>query len=739
MSARQRPNVSVTFAEPDAAAAAASQDELALETRWAARPRLLAAAVGLVLIALACGAAGVSSKFLFLDDQLITNNPALRSWTGLVAIWGQPHHMPQPYPLSLTALLVQYQVFHEVATGYRTANLLLHAANVLLLWTLLRRLELPGAWLAAAMFAAHPVVVDAVDWVSQQGVLLCGVFYLSGLIAYFRFCGLDPNDSHENGRLLYLPAFLLFVLALLCHVSAIAWPLVVAIAIWWRRGRLTGRELLSLAPFLVIGATWWCAVAYFHWHQRNAHGPDFPGVLQRFQLVGIATWSYVLRALIPLRTSFAYARWDLSASNLWLYGPTITAVAALVSLFALRRKLGRAPFAAAIAYLAMLLPFLGITNSEWMRVAWVADHLQYLPLAVAMTAVAAILSRWWQWYRPAFAGALVAVMLALSTIRAAEYRDQTKLWAAVLHRNPDSMIALNSLGRHALEQRKAVTAMSYFLDALRVDPNDVAAHMNIADVYMQQGEWTKAMAEYHRILLLRPEDLDARFGLALALSGQGDDTAAMREYRAILERDPRNAQAYNNVGLLLASRGEFEQAVASYRMAIELDPRFVPARMNFSRLLFERGVANDDAKFLEEAANQLLAVIRIDPQNHVAYFNIGSELGTYGKVLESRGNVPLAQAHYAKAADRYRMAVRLKPDYADAWRNLGLVLAWQSRGQTREEALEYLSEALICFRRASQLNRDDEQAALGVRMAETDRARVQQLPPGARNVVPPRP
>ena len=85
MSARQRPNVSVTFAEPDAAAAAASQDELALETRWAARPRLLAAEVGLVLIALACGAAGVSSKFLFLDDQLITNNPALRSWTGLVA------------------------------------------------------------------------------------------------------------------------------------------------------------------------------------------------------------------------------------------------------------------------------------------------------------------------------------------------------------------------------------------------------------------------------------------------------------------------------------------------------------------------------------------------------------------------------------------------------------------------------------------------------------------------------
>jgi tetratricopeptide (TPR) repeat protein len=725
-----RPNVSVTFADPQAAGAAA-EHEVALRTRWAARPRLIAAAAGLALIALACGAAGVSGRFLFLDDQFITNNLALRSWRGLAVIWGQPQRMPQPYPLSLTALFAQYQLFHDIATGYRVVNLMLHATNVLLLWTLLRRLKLPGPWLTAALFAAHPVVVDAVDWVSQQGALLCGVFYLAGLITSLRWCGLDPvneddleNEPHarqflrlpRSEGLLYALSFLLFGMALLSHVSAMSWPLVVAMVIWWKRGCLSRRELLSLALFAIIGAMGRGAVAYFDWHHRGAHGPDFPGTLQRLQLAGIGSWFYALRALIPLPGTFAPARWDLSAAPLWLCLPAIAVLSSLASLFILRRRFGRGPFAAAIAYLAMLLPFLGLVNFEWMRQSWVGDHLQYLALVVPMTGVAALLAEHWKWQRPAMAGALVAGLLALSIARAVDYRDEAKLWNAVLRRNPNSVIALNHLGRHALGARKdPVAAMNYFLAALRVDPNDVTAHKNIAQVYMQQGQWANAMGEYNKALLLRPDDLEARIGLALAYSSQGDDTSAISEYQKILASDPANALAYNNLGLIFAGRGEWERAIASYRKAVELDPRFVPARLNLSAILYERGEINP-------AQEQLLAVTQIDPLNFEAYFSAASMVGTLGGLGE--------------AEQLYRKAVQLRPASGDAWRNLGLALAKQSKGQLRDRALAYLNEASACFRRALRIDPADGQAQEFLRMAESDRARVAQLPPGARNAPP---
>jgi tetratricopeptide (TPR) repeat protein len=749
----QRPQVRVTFQDAPALREPARSDEApeSVQTVWSARPRLLLAAAGLVLLAIACGAAGVSHKFLFLDDQLITDNAVLRSFSGLRAIWGQPLHMPRLAPLSLSALLVEYRLFHDSALGYRVVNLLLHATNVLLLWTLLRRLDLPGAWLAAALFAVHPVVVDAVDWVSQQGMLLCGVFYLSGLIVYCRYCGLNPApeedaDSDPNVRrvlrlprrrtVLYELAVVLFASALLCHVAAVTWPIVVLIAIWWERGRLTRRELLALAPFAIVGAAWWALSSYFQWHHLGAHGADFPGVLQRLQLPGIVLWFSAISAVAPLRTSFAYARWDLSPTAIWLYLPTLAAIAALIACYRWREKFGRGPFAAAAMYIAMLLPFLGFFNFDWMRQAWVADHLQYLALPVVITTLVVLLAQRWKWHHVVLGG-LVAIMFVLSIVRAADYRDQMRLWNAVLARNPRSVAAHNALGQLALDDPKgAVAAMQHFVAVLDIDPDNVAAHLNIGRTYSNLGEWNKAMGEYHKVLLLQPENIEARVGLAFALSNQGDHAAAMREYNAILQRDPRNADVHNNLGLLFAQRHDWEQAIASYRRAIDVNPRYILARVNLSHLLFEQGIAQNDAKLLEEAADQLVLVTQIDPTSFIGYFSIATEVRDWARLQESQGQVPQARASYAKAAEFYRAAVRLKPESSDAWRGLGYCLAKQARGQDKAKALEYLNEALGCFRRAQKLAPDDPQADLGVRLAETDRAAVLQLPPGARFAPP---
>jgi superkiller protein 3 len=244
------------------------------------------------------------------------------------------------------------------------------------------------------------------------------------------------------------------------------------------------------------------------------------------------------------------------------------------------------------------------------------------------------------------------------------------------------------------------------------------------------------MGEYHKVLLAQPENADARLGLAFALSNQGDQAGAMREYNAILQRDPRNADAYNNLGLLYAQRHDWEQAIASYRRAIQANPRYIPARVNLSQLLFEQGIAQNDSSLLGEAADQLVHVTQIDPTSFIGHFSIATEVRDCGRLQESQGQLASARASYAKAAKFYRAAAHLKPEYADAWGGLGWCLAKQARGQDKAKALEYLNEAVGCFRRAQKLAPEDPQAELRVRQAETDRAAVLQLPPGARFAPP---
>src|SRR4051794_508072 len=166
----QRPKVGISFHPEDVA----EPEWLSYESQHAARPlkiglapraQWLLGAVALFLLAIASSAPSITGKFLLADDLNITANPVVRSWHGLAPIWLAPWRLPQLQPIANTAYLVQYQLFHDSPAGYRAVNLLLHAGVVLLLWTLLRKLELSGAWLAAALFALHPVTVASVAWI----------------------------------------------------------------------------------------------------------------------------------------------------------------------------------------------------------------------------------------------------------------------------------------------------------------------------------------------------------------------------------------------------------------------------------------------------------------------------------------------------------------------------------------------------------------------------------------------
>jgi hypothetical protein len=165
-------------------------------------------------------APSLSSGFIWDDDDYITQNATLRSYEGLRQIWFDSEATPQYYPLVFTSFWVEYHLWGLRPTGYHVVNVALHATNGVLVWLILRRLSVPGAWLAALAFGLHPVHVESVSWISERKNVLSGLFYLAALRTLIEILTGPPRDapSAESLRywLRYVVGFSLFVAALLC-------------------------------------------------------------------------------------------------------------------------------------------------------------------------------------------------------------------------------------------------------------------------------------------------------------------------------------------------------------------------------------------------------------------------------------------------------------------------------------------------------------------------------------------
>ena len=131
----------------------------------------------------------LKTGFIWDDDDYVTANWTLHNLNGLKHIWFDTTATPQYYPLVYTTFWLEYHPWKLNPLGYHVVNVLLHALGAILLWRVLKRLELPGAWLAAAIFALHPVNVESVAWITERKNVLSAVFFFAAAWAYLRFAG----------------------------------------------------------------------------------------------------------------------------------------------------------------------------------------------------------------------------------------------------------------------------------------------------------------------------------------------------------------------------------------------------------------------------------------------------------------------------------------------------------------------------------------------------------------------
>src|ERR1700677_4221776 len=295
----------------------------------------------------------ISGGLVFDDDRHITQE-AFRSLQGLWRIWFEPGAgQIAYYPVFHTAMWVEYHLWGEGVLGYHLVNIFLHAASACLVVAIMRKLSLPGAWLAAFVFALHPVCVESVAWISEQKNTLSTVFFLGTVLAWLHFYG-------DRRRKWYLVASGLFLIALLAKATSATLPGVLLVILWWRNGRLDWkRDVLPLLPWFVLGTAGGMLSGSIEHRTYDVQGADFTlTFLQHCLLACHMLWFYAWKLLWPVNLMFNYPRWQAGAPEAWEWLFLLGALAVAGVLCARARKY-RGPLAAFLLFAGTLFPVMG--------------------------------------------------------------------------------------------------------------------------------------------------------------------------------------------------------------------------------------------------------------------------------------------------------------------------------------------------------------------------------------------
>lgn len=536
-----------------------------------------------VLLTLATYLPSLGNRYIWDDDYYVTSNLTLRSLHGLERIWCEPGAVPQYYPLTFTTFWVEYHLWQLRPLGYHVDNMLLQAMNALLLGLLLRKLRVPGAWLAAALFAVHPVEVETVAWISERKNLLSGFFYLLAALVYCRI-GAIPHVAGSRARSRwYGLSLVLFACALLSKTVACTLPAAVLVVIWWKRGRLRWSDLWPLLPMFIAGAIMGSITGWMEQHHVGAHGPEWAFTIgDRMLIAGRAVWFYAGRLLWPVRLQFIYHRWTLNTSSVLQWIAPITAIAAVLILWFARRRIGRAPLAAALLYIGTLAPALGFVNLYPMRYSFVADHFQYLASAWFIAAIAAVAVRLPTHVRISVIPLLSAALMILTILHSRVFYDAPTLWADVLSKDPTNWIANNNYGDLLLKQNHFADAEPHFAIAAANYPHAAKAWTSLGYLAERQKQYARAMRYYEIAVRERPSLASAHYDLANMFLIFNHLDEAVQQYHQCLAIDPTMSQAHGNLGIALLHLGKPAEAKTQFQIVLRLNPNLEIARKHLA-------------------------------------------------------------------------------------------------------------------------------------------------------------
>ncbi|MEJ2587951.1 MAG: tetratricopeptide repeat protein [Deltaproteobacteria bacterium] len=526
----------------------------------------------------------IRGGFIWDDDAFLTQNPLIHASDGLYRFWFSTE-APDYFPLTSTTLWLEWRLWGKTATGYHVINVLLHILNALLIWAVLRRLRIPGAWLAALIFGIHPVNVESVAWITERKNLLPMVFFLTSILGYLAF-------ERRKNWWFYAISLISFLLALLSKTSVVMLPIVLLGCVWWQRGKVRMGDLFKSLPFFMLSLIIGLVTVWFQYH--NAIGSTIvrdDGFISRLAIAGRAVWFYLYKALFPLNLSLVYPRWETGEPSVIGFLPLIGLLVVL-GVFYYRRDTWGKPLLFGLGYFVlMLLPVLGFFNIYFMKYSLVADHWQYTSIIGIIALIVGILAfRYYRWTkRGRQASIIIAVLLIISLSflswkRAEILARSEPLWKDTLDKNPNCWMGYDLLGTDFAQKGEWNHAIQNFVQALKIKPDYPKAHSNLANVLYELGKVDQAFEHFETALKIDPNAVEVHYNYGTALAEQGKIDQAIDHYIKAIRLQPDLLQGHYNLGVLYARQGKYTDAIKQFSEVLRINPGNRLAQMSLNRV-----------------------------------------------------------------------------------------------------------------------------------------------------------
>ena len=664
------------------------------------------AGLGILLLALLVVASyypALTGAFIW-DDSIFTSERPVMEWSGIWDIWLNPRSLAREghyWPFVYASFWLEHKLWGFEPTGYHAVNLSLQLLNTLLVWRLMSRLAVPGAWLIAAVFAAHPLHVESVAWIIARKDLLSGAFYLGAALLWLRF--LETRRGQP-----YLLAIGLFVASLLSKTVTVTLPAALLVLCWWKHGRIRWADAKPLLPFFAVGLAITVAGISL---QASREPLDFDySLIERAQIAAYALWFYLGKLLWPVDLIVIYPLWEVGIENLAAWGYVAAVVALAAALWLARGRIGRGPMAAAAFFLVTLSPVLGFIDYGYMQFSFVADRYQYLAgisvMALLVGAGAGWASRLPGSARKGVLGVAllgVVALAALSWKQSHIYRDEITFFSHILKRNPEARGARYNLARALEVVGRTDEAFSIARAEVERKPDFPHAYIGFGQMLLDRGELAEAEAVFREGWKLEPYNLDLAGHLASVIWLQGRHEESLGWYDEAIRLNPRHALAHVSKGDALLRLGRHEEAIDTLKRALDLGPP--PLLHNLI------GEAAQGLGRLEEAEEHYRLALLAEPKYPRANANLiallierqpPDEAGRHRQdIRESyaddidgfRGLAEMSrdQERHEEALSWYDVILRIDPDDASSHAGKGDALF---RLKRYEEALEFLERAV---------------------------------------------
>jgi tetratricopeptide (TPR) repeat protein len=573
-------------------------------------------AAALVVVTLAVWFPVTRAAFINLDDNVyVTENRHVASGLTAEGIrWAFTNgHAGLWHPLAWLSHMLDVQLFGLDPAGHHATSLVLHVANVALLFLLLRRMT-RATWppvVAAALFALHPLRVESVAWVAERKDVLSVFFGFVALHAYVSY-----TAARSLGR--YVLVLLAFACAVMAKPMLVTLPAVMLLLDYWPLRRFGERETIETRapswialvveklPLVAVAVISAVATLLAAREQSALVGLGDFSLRARVTTAVVSYASYLRKAVWPIDLSVYYplagppGTYQVAGSALLLVGVTAFAF------FARRRS----PYLLVgwLWFVGTLLPVSGILQTGGQAIA---DRFTYLPLAGLFVAVAWAVSdvRWPSIVRTVLGVATVAgiALLAVATRRdLAHWQDGVALFSRALEVTQDNWLAHDSLGDALVKKGDFEAASTQFEAALRLSPDDAKIHYDLGVARVLQGQLDEGGSHFVEALRLRPGFADAEFNIGQILARQVRYEEAIVYLEQAVRHDPSSANAHAGYGTALLHVGKIDEAITELLEATRLDPRHAIAHFNLARVFAAQGKA-------EEAGVHFDAAFAADP------------------------------------------------------------------------------------------------------------------------------